>query len=322
MKTAVSSVLAIVLSVLALSASAEASKAPPLTLVVPFTQGGPTDALARPLASAMSRALNRHVVVKNIVGAGGTVGEREVARAKADGSTLLFTNVSHAVAPLFYPKLKYDPAADFEPVGLVADVPMVLVGRKGLKADNLAALLSKPKIQARKPVYGHAGVGSASYLCGTLIMKAAKHEFTPRAYAGSAEAMADLVTEGNIDLLCDQATAALDDIGRGTVKAYAVTGPSRLTKLPGVPTFGEAGIVDMDFSVMHGVFAPKGTPPQVLEALATAVRTALQDTQVRESFAAMGAQVAERDAISAAALKKRIEGERNRWERLVGAKRN
>lgn len=323
MKAILRNVLIVLLATGSISAKALGSKTPeakqkPLTLIVPFSQGGPTDNLARPVAKAMSHALGLHVVVKNIVGAGGTLGALQAAKAKPDGSTLLFANVGHAVAPSLFPKLKYDPVKDFEPIGLVADVPMVLVGRRTLKAGTFEELRELIQKQARKLILGHAGNGSASHLCGLMLMRALKRDFEPRSYPGTADAMADLVTEGNIDLLCDQTTSALDEIQGKTVRAYGVTAASRLEKLANVPTLAEAGLPGFELMVWHGMYAPKGTPQPVLEKLTAALRTALQDAELQKELSALGARPVSLDKVDAQALRLHLEAEIKRWQKIVG----
>lgn len=293
----------------------------PLVLIVPFTQNGPTDNVARPVAEAMGRALGRSVVIKNIVGGGGSVGAQQAARATADGETLLLTNLSQAAAPALNARLGYDPVKDFEPIGLVADVPMVLLGKSTLKADSfdgLRQLLDKP---SRRLVLGTAGKGSASHLCGLLLGHSMKMEFGERVYPGTEQAVADLVTEGNIDLLCDQVSNVLTQVQGRNVKVYGVTSANRLDVLPAVPTLAEQGLGGFELLAWHGLYAPRGTPQASLDRLAGALRTALDDPRLKKALAAIGARVPSADKASAKALRTRLESEMTRWQQVVSGER-
>lgn len=293
------------------------AKPAPLVVIVPFTQGGPTDNVARPVAEAMGHALGRPVVVKNIVGAGGTVGTLQAARAKADGNTVLLTNISQAAAPALYAKLPYDPARDFEPIGLVADVPMVLLGKNGLKAGSFEALHQYIDSHPRKLVLGHAGKGSASHLCGLLLSYSLKTGFSERAYPGTDQAVSELVTEGNVDLLCDQVSNALELVKGRSVKAFGVSTPARVDVLPDVPTFAEQGLQGVDLVVWHGLYAPKGTPQARLDALSAALRSALQDPHLKKDMAALGARLAAPDKAAARTLRLRQAADAGRWQEVV-----
>jgi len=288
----------------------------PITIVVPFTHGGPTDELARVLADAMGRALKQKVIEVNVRGAGGTLGTARAARAAPDGTTLLLSNIGHATAAALHPKLAYDPVADFEPIGLVADVPMTLVGRAKLPAADLEELVMLAQATKGGLSYGHAGAGSASHLCGVMLMRAMPAEFTSVPYQGTQETLLDLAG-GHIDLMCDQPTNTLAAIRKGQIKAYAVTGARRLDVLPSVPTMHEAGLPGVELQVWHGLYAPKGTPEPVVARLADGLRQALKDPQVRARFAALGAQPVPPEEATPGALRAKLKSEVERWRPVV-----
>lgn len=313
--------LALTATLAAPALMAAEAKPAPLVMIVPFTQNGPTDNVARPVAEAMGRVLGRNVVIKNIVGGGGTVGARQAARARADGDTLMLTNLSQAAAPALYAQPGYDPVKDFEPIGLVADVPMVLLGKSGLKADSFDGLRQYLDKGSRKLVLGNAGKGSASHLCGLLLSHSLIKEFDQRAYPGTEQAVADLVTEGNIDLLCDQVSNVLVPVKAKSVKVYGVTAAARLDVLPDVRTLAEQGLKGFELLAWHGLYAPKGTPQATLDRLGDALRTALQDPKLKKDLLAIGARVAESDKATAKALRTRLESDVSRWQEVVRAER-
>jgi tripartite-type tricarboxylate transporter receptor subunit TctC len=283
---------------------------PTVTIVVPFSHGGPTDELARILSEPLGKALQRKVVERNILGAGGTLGTERVSRATPDGTTLLLSNIGQATSPALYRNLRYDPVRDFEPVGLVADVPMMLVGRRDLAAVNFKELLR----DARGGLtYAHAGIGSASHLCGVLLRTASRANLRTIPYQGTQEALSDLAG-GHVDLLCDQPTNTLSAIRAGHVRPYAVTGKARLDILPDVPTMNEAGLPGFDLVVWHGLYAPKGTPPEVIDRLAAALRKALADPTLKARMIGLGALPATAEQATPQALRARLSAEIERWQ--------
>ena len=292
--------------------AAKPARPRPITVIVPFANGGPTDELAEILVEAMTRTLQQKVVARNVVGAGGTLGSEQVARARPDGSILLLSNLGQATSVSVYPKLRYDPVADFEPVGLVAEVPMTLVARRGLGAKNLKDVQELAKTGLS---YGHAGKGSASHLCGLLFMEAIHSDLSTVSYLGTREALFDLVG-GRVDLMCDQPTNTLKAIQAGEVKALAVTSTSRLEILPQVPTMTEAG-VPVDLVVWHGLYAPKGTPPAVIDKLATGLRRALLDPTLQARLSHFGAHPATPSQASPEALRTRLVAEVQRWQPVI-----
>ncbi len=300
----------------AVTASAFAAEAP-ITLIVPFSSGGPTDALGRALAESMSATLERKVVVKNVVGAGGTVGSSQVAKAKPDGNTLLLMNIGHATGLSLYPRLPYHPVNDFEPIGLVADVPMTVIAKREVAAANLKELVTGLPTKKRRVAYGDAGVGSASHLCGLLLMNALKTDFAVVSYRGMADAMDDLLVSGRFDFLCDQTTHTLGHIKAGEVKALGVTTKSRLPELPNVPTLNESGLPGFELLIWHGLYAPKGTPTAVLKTLEAALQKAVADPKLKAKFADLGALPATPAQARPEALRATLKAEIEKWGSII-----
>jgi tripartite-type tricarboxylate transporter receptor subunit TctC len=236
----------------------------------------------------MGAALGGQVTVENVGGAGGTLGAARVAKAAPDGHTLLLHNISQATSGSLYKELPYDPVAGFEPVGLVADVPMTIVGRPGFPAADLAGLVAHLKANPERVSMGHAGIGVSSHLCSMLLTSATGTRVVSVSYKGTAPALTDLMG-GQIDLLCDQTTNTTGPIRAGKVQAYAVTSGERLPTLPDLPTVAEAGVPGAEIAVWHGIYAPAGTPPAVVDALAGALAAALADPALVARLAELGA---------------------------------
>lgn len=312
----VMSLVAVLAAILPAVVSA-AQPEPKLTLVVPFVAGGPTDKLAQPFVAAFGRALGERVSVKNIGGGGGSVGTREVQRARPDGKVLLLANVGHAAAPALNAKLPYDPQKDFEPVGLIADVPMTLIARRDLRAHNVAELRTQMETGRRKLAIGHAGEGSASHLCSVLFARAAGKDLPTLTHPGTASAMNAMLSDGHIDLMCDQTTHTLERIRSGEVQAFGVTTAVRLAELPDVPTLAEAGLPGVELVVWHGLYAPKGTPPERIERLSAALRQALQDPALIDALKDLGATPAKADDATPKALRARLAADVERWSKAL-----
>src|SRR3954454_19554003 len=217
------------------AALAQDYPAKPIVIIVPAAAGGPTDTLTRVLASSMGEALKQQMIVENAGGAGGTIGVNKAAKSRADGYTLLLYHIGMATAPTLYRKLQYDTLNDFDYIGQVADVPMMLIAKKATPAANFADFLAYAKANKDKVTYANAGVGSASYLCGLLFMSAVQADFTMVPYKGTGPAMNDLVG-GQVDFMCDQTTNTVPQIKSGNVKAFGVTTASRIASLPNLPT--------------------------------------------------------------------------------------
>jgi tripartite-type tricarboxylate transporter receptor subunit TctC len=290
----------------------------PVTLIVPFASGGPTDTVARLLAEALAHDLQQPVVVQNIGGAGGTVGATQAAKAPNDGYTLLLSHIGQATAPALYAKLSYDPIADFQPIGRVADVPMTLVGRANLPARDLKELLALIRSSGKKMNFAHAGRGAASHLCALLLMKSLGVQMTPVAYKGTGPAMTDLLSH-QIDLMCDQTTNTSALIRSGQIKVYAVTSKTRLPTMKDVPTFAEAGLPGVEVTVWHGLYAPKGTPRPVVDRLAASLQAALKDPALNQRLTELGAVAAKPAEATPAALLAWTKAEAARWAPIIKA---
>ncbi len=289
----------------------------PITIVVPFSAGGPTDTVTRLVAEAMSKDLGQQVVVENVTGAGGTLGAGRVAKAAPDGYTLLLHHIGMATSATLYRKLAYKPLEAFEYIGLVTEVPMVIVGRKDLDPDDLKSLVDYLKANKDKVTYAHAGVGAASHLCGLLFMSKIGTALTTVPYKGTGPALTDLIG-GQVDLLCDQTTNTTNQIKSGEIKAYATTSSERLAVLPDVPTAKEQGL-DIEVAVWHGLYAPKGTPKAIIDRLAASLQKALQNETVKSRFAALGTAPVPQDQAQPAALEAKLKGEIDRWRPVIEA---
>jgi len=303
---------------LALASGAWAQSYPtkPVTMIVPFAAGGPTDTVARTIGIAMQNALKQTVVVENVGGAGGTLGVARVARATPDGYTILIYHIGMATSPALYRKLPFDPLKDFEYIGLVNEVPMTFIGRSTLQANNFKELLAWIKATGSKVNYGNAGLGAASHLCGLLFMSAIQVDMTTISYKGTAPAMNDLLG-GQIDVMCDQTTNTTSQIKGGKVKAYAVTSAKRVPSLANLPTLQEEGLKGFEVSIWHALYAPKGTPKPVVDALVKANQDALKDATVKQRFADLGAEPVSMDKATPAYLQKFLAAEIAKWGPII-----
>ncbi|MES2183804.1 MAG: tripartite tricarboxylate transporter substrate-binding protein [Pseudomonadota bacterium] len=292
-----------------------------LTIVVPFTAGGPTDRVARDLAEALRKPLGgMSIVIDNTAGAGGSIGTAKVARAAADGYTLLLNHIAMATMPGLYRKLPFDVEKDFAYLGIINDVPMTLVGKPTLAANSYRELTDWVAKNKARVNIGNAGVGSASHLCGLLLQSTWKTPLTDVPYKGAAQAIADLM--GNqIDLLCDQTTNTTQQIEGKKVKAYAVTTPKRLTTpgLQDLPTMQEVGARDFQVTIWHGLYAPKGTPAPVLKTLNDALRVAVKDPDFVKHEEALGAVVVADKRIDPAEHRKFVAAELAKWTPVIKA---
>jgi tripartite-type tricarboxylate transporter receptor subunit TctC len=296
----------------ALCANAQDFPSRPITIIVPYAPGGSTDVLGRTLAEAMSKDLKTPVVVENVGGAGSTIGAARAAKSAPNGYTLLFHGLAHATAPWAYRSLPYDALNDFEPIGLVADVPMILVGRKDLPPKNLEELLAYIKSHRDKLAFAHAGNGSTTHLCAVLLMSTVQAEMTMVPYRGTGPALQDMIS-GQVDLLCDQPVATAGHIKSGLIKAYAIANKTRIPSLPDVPTFREAGLPGFEIEVWHGLYAPKGTPRAVVDRLVEALQNALREPSLIQRFAGLGTAPVDRSRVNPQALRKHLKAEIDRW---------
>lgn len=290
----------------------------PINIVVPFSAGGPTDTVTRLVAQAMSRELGQQIVVENVGGAGGTLGAARVAQANADGYTLLLHHIGMSTAPTLYRELPFDPLADFEYIGLVTEVPMVFVGRNDLEVDTLEDAIAWIREEGENVMYANAGIGAASHLCGLLFMNSIDTQMTTIPYQGTAPAVTDLMG-GQVDFLCDQTTNTTQQIRDGSIKPFAVTVPERLDSLPDLPTTAEAGLGDFEITIWHGLYAPAGTPDEVVSSLTAALQTALQDETVIERFADLGTVPSAQEDATPEALRAKVESEIELWRPLIDA---
>ena len=288
----------------------------PITLVVPYTAGGPNDALARALAPYMGRSLGGEVVVRNVPGKGGTIGSKEVAQSPADGYTLLIQHLGQATTPFLYHWLPYDVVNDFSPVGLVAELPMTLVARRDLPPRSAGELGKYLKRHRDEIIYADAGLGSASQLCGMLLMTSLGLRLNTQSYDGTAPAMEDLLG-GKVDVLCDQTANTLRYIKADKVRTYAVTSPERLALLPNVPTGRQAGLNNFELSVWHAIYAPRNTPPEVIESLSNALKDAIADAGLARQFAELGATPVSQTRASPEALRQHLRTELGRWSKVI-----
>jgi tripartite-type tricarboxylate transporter receptor subunit TctC len=291
-----------------------------ITIVVPFTAGGPTDRVARDLAEAMRKPLGVSVVVDNAAGAGGSIGANKVAKANADGYTLLLHHIGMATMPTLVRNIPFKVESDFEYLGMINDVPMTVIARPTMQANNFAELRKWLEANKGKVNLANAGVGAASHLCGLLLMNALKLDMTTVPYKGTAPAMTDLIG-GQVDLMCDQTTNTSSQIEGKKVKAYAVTTPKRLTTpaLKDLPTMQELGLKDFQVTIFHGLYAPKGTPPDVQKKLNDALKVALKDADFIKKQEGLGAVVVSDKRSEPAEHKKFVAAEIAKWSPIIKA---
>src|SRR6478672_1231344 len=268
--------IALVLFAAPLDVRAQDYPSRPITVVVPFPAGGPSDVVARIVTEEMGKILGQSMVIENIGGAGGTIGSARVAAANPDGYTLLAGSMgSHVAAPVLTPNVKYDSERDFEPVGFTAHAPAVVVANKDFPAKDLRDFVAYLKKQGESVKQAHGGIGSSSHMACLLFASAAGVRPTLVAYRGTGPALNDLIG-GHVDFFCEQAVSVAPQITSGTIKAYGVSSSQRLVALPEVPTAKEAG-VNYLMSIWAGIFAPKGTPKPIIDKLAAALDQALDD---------------------------------------------
>jgi tripartite-type tricarboxylate transporter receptor subunit TctC len=298
-------------------ASAQAFPNKPITLVVSYAAGGPSDVIARLLADNMGKTLGQQVIVENVAGAGGTSGAARVAASAPDGHTILIHHLALKAAPALYANLKYDTLTAFEPLGMINTGPMVITGKMGLAANTAQEFFAYAKAQGEKLTMAHAGVGSNSHLCIILMGQALGIKPTQVAYRGTGPAMNDLVA-GQIDSLCDQSTSAIPQITGNKIKAYAVTSAERLDVLKNIPTTREAG-TPIDMTIWHGLYAPKGTPEDALAKLHSALVKALADKTINERFTEFGTSAFPAAQQTRAAHKASFTSEVNKWQTALKA---
>ena len=300
------------------SASAQNYPARTINLIVPFAAGGPSDALARLVAQSMSGTLGQQVAIENVTGAGGTLGAAKGAQSRPDGYTMLLAHIGQSASVTLYRRLPYDPVGAFDAIGLIAEVPMVVVGRKDLPPKDIGELIGFIKANKDKVTYGNGGVGSASHFCGLLFMSALQAEMTTVSYRGSGPAMLD-VLGGRVDLLCDQTTTTTSHMRSGTIKGYAVTMKARVPAAPELPTLNESGLRDFDLSVWYGLVVPKGTPKPIADQLSAALRAAISDATVVKRLAEFGAQPVSQDRATPDAFTAFLRADVAKWAPVIKA---
>ena len=287
-----------------------------VTLVVPYSAGGGTDTVARLIAEQMSRALGRAVVIENQVGGGGTIANDRVARSAPDGTTILINHVALLAAPSLFNNLRYDTEKAFEPIGLVNNAPMLLVGRKSLPGSNPKDYVAWIKEQGAKANFAHGGIGSNSHLCAVMMGNVLGFKPTVVAYRGSAPAITDLLG-GQVDLLWDQMTNAITQVQSGALHGIAVTSPQRLEQLKDVPTTAELGMPEVSYTMWHGLYVAKGTPKETVDALNVALRKALSDPVIVAKLKDLGTVPFPADQMSPEAHAKLFAADLPRVAKLV-----
>ena len=310
---------AVVFGVILLVAAPVAAQEYPnkvITMMVPFTAGGPTDTVARLIGVPMTKTLGQQVIMENVGGAGGTIAPSRVAKASPDGYTILIHHIGMSTAPALYRKLPYKPLEDFEHIGLINEVPMTLVAKKDFPAKDLKELIAYVKANKEKVNYANAGLGAASHLCGMLFMSAIQTEVTTVPYSGTAPAMNDLLG-GQVDFMCDQTTNTTSQIKAEKIKVYGVTSPKRLPSLPNVPTMDEAGLKGFEVSIWHALYAPKGTPKPVVAKLTKALQDALKDANVKQRFAELGSEPVAENRATPEAHRALLKAEIDRWGPII-----
>ena len=296
----------------------------PITIIVPAAAGGPTDTVARLIGESMGRTLGQTILVENVGGAGGTLGMARASKSTADGYTLAVWHIAHATAPALYDSIKYDVVDDFDHLGRITDVPMTLVSKPALPANNVTEYVAWIRANGDKAVYGHAGIGSASHLCMLMLMKELGVQMNGIPYRGTGPAMNDLLS-GQFDVMCDQTTNTTNQIKEGKIKGFAVTTKTRVSSLPDLPTLDAGAVKGFEVSAWHAMWAPKGLPKDVSDKLVAALQAALRDPKVIERFASLGTEPVPADLATPAALKAHLTAEVPRWGAVIkasGAKGN
>ena len=292
----------------------------PITIVVPFSAGGPTDKVARDLAESLRKTLNATLVIENVGGAGGTLGATKVAKAAPDGYTVLLHHIGMATSPALYRNLQYKTLDDFEYLGLINEVPMTLVAKPTMAAANYGELAKWIAANKEKVNLANAGLGSASHLCGLQFQSTIKIDMTTVPYKGTGPAMTDLIG-GQVDIMCDQTTNTSSQIEGGKIKAYAVTSTKRLSSpaLAKLPTLDELGLKGFNVAIWHGLYAPKGTPKPVLDKLSAGLKKALQDPDLHKRQEALGAVIVQDGRVNPAEHKKFVTDEIAKWGVVIKA---
>jgi tripartite-type tricarboxylate transporter receptor subunit TctC len=289
----------------------------PITVIVPFAAGGPTDTITRIVGEHMSRTLGQQLVVENVVGAGGTTASTRAKRATPDGYTIITGHMgTHAAAVGLYPNLAYDPRTDFEPIGLLAGTPILILAKKDFPAKDLKEFVAYLKANGGKLNEAHAGVGAVSFTTCALLNSLVGSQPTRIPYTGTGPSMNALVA-GQVDYMCDQIVNAVPQVQAGTIKAYGVATPERNPALPDVPTTKEGGLPEYEVSAWNAMFAPKGTPKAVVDKLNAAIVKALDDESVRKRLLDLGSDIPNKEGRTPQALADLVKREVDRWTPLM-----
>jgi tripartite-type tricarboxylate transporter receptor subunit TctC len=311
-------VIAIALIAGAVPARAQDYPSRPITVIVPFPAGGASDVVARIVTNQMSKILGQSIIIENVGGAGGTIGSARAASAAPDGYTLLAAAMgSHVAAPVLTPNVRYDPVADFVPIGITAHSPAVVLARKDFPANDLKEFIAVLRQQGAAVKQAHGGIGSSSHMACLLFTAEVGAKPTLVAYRGSGPALNDLMG-GHVDFMCEQSVSVAEQVLAGSVKAYAISASERLAMLPNVPTAKEAG-VNYEMSVWAGLFAPKGVPPEVVARLADCLDKALDEPSVRETLARLGGSIPAKAERNPAAFDRLVRSEMARWAPILTA---
>jgi tripartite-type tricarboxylate transporter receptor subunit TctC len=300
--------LAVLMAALSWHAGAQDFPNRTITMVMPYAAGGPGDTITRVFAGAMQKHLGQQIVVDNTAGASGSIGTAKVARSKPDGYTLLMIHVSHATNTAMYKSLPYHPVDDFEPIGRATSGPMLIATRNDFPAKNLQEFVAYVKANGPKVSLAHAGVGSASHLCGLMMMNALNVKLNEIPYKGTGPALTDLLG-GQVDVLCDQTSGTVPSVKTGKIKAMASAGKTRLPQLPEVPAISEAGVEGFEINISFGLYAPKGTPKPEMDKLISALQKSVSDPDVRQRLEAMGISAVSVDLARPEALRAHLKNE-------------
>jgi tripartite-type tricarboxylate transporter receptor subunit TctC len=316
--TRLACIAALALFAAPLDASAQSYPSRPITVIVPFPAGGPSDVVARIVTEEMGKILGRSMIVENVGGAGGTIGSARVAAANPDGYTLLAGSMgSHVAAPVLTPSVKYDSERDFEPIGFTAHAPAVIVARKDFPAKDLREFVDYLKKHGDSVKQAHGGIGASSHMACLLFNSTAGVRPSLVAYRGTGPALNDLIGE-HVDFFCEQAVSVAPQIAAGTIKAYGISSSQRLAALPDVPTAKEAGL-DYQMSIWAGIFAPKGTPKAIIDKLAFTLDQALDDPGVQSRIADLGGSLPSKDERTPANFSTFVKAEIARWSPILKA---
>lgn len=299
-------------------ASAEEYPSRPVTMIVPYPAGGPTDIISRVVSNIMSKQLGQPIIIESVSGASGTIGAARVGRAAPDGYTLLMHNITFASAPGLYKSKTYDPVKDFEPVGLVSDSPQAIVAKKTMAARNINELVATIKNEPSSINLADAGRGSGSFLCNLLFSHTIGAPMTAVSYRGTGPALNDMLG-GQVDLMCDQVANTIEQIKANNIKAYCVATKTRLQTLPSVPTCEESGVADLEASVWVALVAPKGTPKDITAKLSAALQVALKDESVIQRLAGLATLPAPQDQQTPEGLKAFLKNEVDKWGQTLAA---